>query len=106
MNVFHYILIIETLNISFVSVLISFIVFFVSSTSTYTTSLNKHLGDPFWTGISVILGYISFQWKGIIYGPILIGFIRALGNLVGWYLEEKRKVPAHKKTLSDVVQHV
>ncbi len=37
---------------------------------------------PYFVGLSVTLGYVTFDFKGIIYGPLLFCFVNTVWNLI------------------------
>ncbi|CAD8118075.1 unnamed protein product [Paramecium sonneborni] len=63
--------------------------FYFSSGSIYLNTFKQQLGDAYWSAMSVILGYISFQWQGLLIGPLLIGGVRTLYEILAWYWGEK-----------------
>ncbi|CAD8207507.1 unnamed protein product [Paramecium pentaurelia] len=63
--------------------------FYFSSSSIYLNTFKKQLGDAYWSSMSVILGYISFKWQGLLIGPLLIGGVRTLYEILAWYWGEK-----------------
>ena len=71
--------------------LVSPLIFMWASGGIYSACFEKNVGDPFQIGLSVILGYISFQWKGIVYGPLMIGLLKTLLEIVKMYLKEKTR---------------
>ncbi|CAK66799.1 unnamed protein product (macronuclear) [Paramecium tetraurelia] len=63
--------------------------FYFQSGSIYLNTFQKQLGDAYWSAMSVILGYISFQWQGLLIGPLLIGGVRTLYEILAWYWGER-----------------
>ncbi|KAM3132103.1 hypothetical protein pb186bvf_015847 [Paramecium bursaria] len=66
-------------------VLIICLTFYVTSMKIYQKAFKNQLEDEYWTGMSLVLGYLAFKLQGLIIGPLLIGATRCLVDILRWY---------------------